>query len=273
MRRDETARAPEAQGAPRALEARGRVSVLLPVKNGEASIGEAVGSVLADLRHQDELIVIDDGSTDRTFAIVAGTPGRVQVLRNRGTGIVDALNTGLAVAVGDYLARCDADDTWLPGHRDRLVTALEADATAVAAFGGAVLIGPGGEPRGLSVPPTADRLAAVLLRENPLVHGTVLARTTAVRAAGGYHDYPGAEDYDLWLRLTRLGGIVTIPTPVYSYRLSDSGAHRTKRRRQARSSVRILLTHGAATRRWSPYGIVRNAGSAVWPGRRFWYSA
>lgn len=248
-----------------------RVTVLLPVRNGGETVAEAVHSVVSDLGPSDELIVIDDGSTDGTCEAVARVSGPIRVVTNRGRGIVDALNTGLRLAEGTHIARCDADDTWLPGHLRHLRSALDRRPGSVAAFGAAALISSSGDSRGDSVPPSPADVRAALLRGNPFIHGTVLARADVVAAAGGYRDLPGAEDYDLWLRLSERGAIATTSESVYRYRLSEATAHRAKRRRQARSSLRILLGHAVRTGEISVRGILRNAASSLWAGPRFWY--
>lgn len=248
-----------------------RISVVLPVKNGAATIESAVASVLADLGPSDELIIVDDSSDDDTRAVVASFRGPIRVLPNRGNGLVDALNTGIVAAQGRYLARCDADDEWLPGHADSLLAALTSEPEAIAVFGASVLTDSEGHPRGVSLPPVSGEVGTALLRSNPFIHGTVLVERRVVSSLGGYRDYPGAEDYDLWMRLARGGAIASTRERVYSYRLSTTDDHRAKRRRQARSTVRILIHHALVTGEVSVCGLLRNIGSAVWPGRRFWY--
>lgn len=249
-----------------------RVSVVMPVRNGGNTLARAVDTVLSDLGPDDELIVVDDGSNDGAITRL-GAHDQLRVLANNGSGIVAALNTGLGAARGEYFARCDADDEWIPGHTARLLELLKGQSNAAAAFGAARLIDNEGIDRGLSTPPKSEAVGRVLLRTNPLIHGTVLARLAVVRNVGGYRDVPGAEDYELWLRLLRTSRIVTTSAEVYVYRMSGSEAHRVKRRRQARSSLWILLAHAFETGRFSLFGIMRNAGSAVWPFRRLWYRA
>lgn len=248
-----------------------RVSVVMPVRDGAASLQAAINSVLADLTWRDELIVVDDGSTDSTAEIALSYGDNVRVVLSAGDGIVDALNTGLRESHGTYIARCDADDLWLPGHIETLLPLLEANPQASAAFGSAILENRSGRTTGRSTPPpSGDPLKLALLRHNPLIHGAVLARRSSLVGVGAYRHVDSAEDYDLWLRLIRTSQIVTSSTPIYVYRLSDGGVHRKKRRRQARSTVRLLLEHGARTGRLSAWGLLRNAASSVWVGPRSW---
>ena len=249
-----------------------RVSVIVPVRNGAATIEYALTSVLSELSEEDELIVVDDKSVDCTRNVVEGFGNRVTLISNSGSGIVDALNTGLRRARGMYIARCDADDAWIIDRLDAQIGALESDPDAAACFGGAILIDAQGNHRGVHMPPVGlESLRSSLLRQNVLNHGTVLARHSAIAGVGGYRDFARAEDYELWLRLLRQAPIVTITRPVYICRLSTPRLHDQKRRVQARSSLRILLQHARLTGEFSLHGLLRNALSAAWPARRFWY--
>ena len=105
------------------------VSVLLPVRNGGAWFALALQSILDQDGCDFELIVIDDGSSDGTSELLAACPdARLRVLRREGGGLVAALNAGLELARGDYVARMDADDIALPGRLARQAATLDADA-------------------------------------------------------------------------------------------------------------------------------------------------
>jgi len=90
------------------------VSVIIPVRNTERDVAESIDSVLAQTRPPDEVIVVDDGSTDRTPAILEGFGSHIVVLRQEQSGPSCAVNTGVARATGDLLAFNDADDLWVP---------------------------------------------------------------------------------------------------------------------------------------------------------------
>ena len=249
-----------------------RVSVIIPVRNGAATIEHALSSVLCELSEEDEIIVVDDKSVDSTRDVVEGFGDHIIFISNSGSGIVDALNTGLHHARGMYIARCDADDAWVTDRLSTQIDVLESNPDAAACFGAAILLDEQGNHRGVQVPPIdLELLRSSLLRRNILIHGAVLARHSAIAGVGGYRHITGAEDYDLWLRLTRNAPIVTITQPVYIYRLSNETSYDLKRRVAARSSLRILFSHARATGEFSLLGLVRNALSAVWPWRRFWY--
>ena len=91
----------------------GSTSVIIPVRNGERLVGEAIASALAQLGAGDEIVVVDDGSTDRTRAAVeAAADRRVRLVPSGGRGVSAARNVGIAVACGEFIAFLDHDDTW-----------------------------------------------------------------------------------------------------------------------------------------------------------------
>jgi glycosyltransferase involved in cell wall biosynthesis len=112
-----------------------RVSVIIPVHNTERYVAESIDSVLAQRRPADEVIVVDDGSTDRTPAVLAQFGSRITVLRQRHLGVSAALNAGLARATGDHLAFNDADDLWLPDKLTLQCELLAGEPGLEAAFG------------------------------------------------------------------------------------------------------------------------------------------
>lgn len=198
------------------------VTVLLPVRNGQAYLAAAIDSVLAQDHTDFELLVVDDGSTDATpaiLAVAAAADSRVRILRG-GDGLVAALNHGLAAAAAPWIARMDADDL---AHPQRLTTQLRAaqQAPETAAFGSAyrVIDGAGRLFRVVREPLEPTAIAAELPRRNCLAHPTVLLRRDAVLAIGGYRPaFPQAEDYDLWLRLAERHKLRNLPEVLLDYR-------------------------------------------------------
>ncbi|MEP7064300.1 MAG: glycosyltransferase family A protein [Betaproteobacteria bacterium] len=136
-----------------------RVSAVMPVYNGDRYLAEALDSIDAQTRPVDEIVVVDDGSTDGSAAIVAGYP-KVRYLHQPNAGCAAARNRGVAAANGDAIAFIDQDDRWLPGHLARMVGVLEREpqlgfvACAVANFLSPELtaLPPGVAPAMLAVP-------------------------------------------------------------------------------------------------------------------------
>ncbi len=192
------------------------LSVLLPVRNGEPHLQEALDSLAAQTFPDFEVLAVDDGSTDGTGEILremARVDSRVKVLTQEPRGIVVALELARSRARGRYLARMDADDRSLP-ERFRRQMAM------VTAHGGPLACGAGvacfpretlregalryeGWVNGLV---TQEEIERDLFVECPIPHPTLLARAEALDLAGGYRDRGWPEDYDLVLRLWEAGG-------------------------------------------------------------------
>lgn len=111
------------------------ISVLIPCFNAERYVGEALGSVLQQSLAPAEIIVIDDGSTDRSMEVVRREAPGARVVRQPNGGISRARNHALRLASGEALAFLDADDTWPPDSLARRVAVLEADPALLAAAG------------------------------------------------------------------------------------------------------------------------------------------
>lgn len=200
-----------------------RVSWLIPVRNDARRLGDAVRSALDDSFVDDEVIVIDDGSSDDPSAHLPVDP-RVRFVRQEPSGIVAALERGRAAARHPLIARLDADDISLPGRLDAQRAALKAD-EALAVVGGRVeiVVDHGEIPQGMRTfvdwINSLDDPAREILVESPLVHPAVMIRKSALDAVGGWRDGDFPEDYDLWLRLAAAGfGIASVPTKVMLWR-------------------------------------------------------
>lgn len=192
-----------------------RISVLLPVRDAEATVEVALASCTAQTGVDLEVVVVDDGSGDaspRILSRIAAADPRVRIVTTPPRGIVAALETARRTARGRVLARMDADDVALPGRFATQLAALEAD-PALGVVGGHVRIVPrSGLTRGrrryeawLNGLTDADEVERDLFVECPLAHPTWMLRREAVEAVGGYRDRGWPEDHDLLFRL-REGG-------------------------------------------------------------------
>ena len=191
----------------------GRVSVLLPLKNGLPHLHDAMASLIAQTYPDVEILVIDDGSEDGGPEEIQGRAlSHVRVVPSNGQGIAAALNTGLKLATGEFIARHDADD-W--SHPERLARQAEyllrhpeIDVlTTCAEF-----VDVEGRPAENAWTSTVRRqhdavqtpadLARLLPRTCAIHHATMMARRDVLRAAGGYRSaFVCAQEYDLSLRL------------------------------------------------------------------------
>jgi glycosyltransferase involved in cell wall biosynthesis len=174
--------------------------VIVPCFNGSATLERALVSALTQSVPPAEIIVVDDGSSDvaATEAIVARYPGRVRLVRQSNGGPAAARNAGVRLASSTWLAFLDADDTWREQKMDR-----QFDLVKSAQIG---LIHDSGEKRGAISPaaPTFDDL----WRHNWVRTSSAVVRRQAFLSVGGFdedRDLVGAEDYNLWLRISAAG--------------------------------------------------------------------
>jgi len=160
-----------------------RQSVILPVLNGAAYIAEAIGSALPQLSADDEIVVIDNGSTDGTIAIVEaiGDP-RIKLIAESQPGPAAARNAGLKIATGDLISFLDHDDSWPEGRNAGLLAALAANPEVDGAYGRfRVRVEPGcddqgfGERDGILTP---SALLHVHIFRRALVEATGMMDTT-----------------------------------------------------------------------------------------------
>lgn len=202
------------------------ISVLLPFRNAAATIAEAAASVLADMTDDDELVAVDDGSTD-AGADRLPSDRRIVLVRLEGAGIVSALKAGIAASRGDLLARMDADDVSLAGRLSASRALLDADPSLAVAATCIETIGVG---EGLasyvawqnSILSKADHANAIFV-ESPVCHPSTTIRRSALESVGGFADPPWPEDWDLWLRFVERGfGIAKVPRVLFQWRRHDA---------------------------------------------------
>jgi hypothetical protein len=230
-----------------------RISVVLAVRDGAAYLAEAVDSILAQTLRDFELVVVDDGSTDATPSILAEfgrRDPRVVVVRQEPGGLAAALNRGVRQARAVYVARMDADDIAYPQRLESQVSFLDGDEAALVGTAWHE-VDSGGRRLRTVVPPTRhDELVRVLARRNPFCHPTVVFRREAWRAVGGYRSAfaPGAEDYDLWLRLAEHYRLACLPQPLLDYRLhfGNLSARTVRRQVEATYAARAAAARRAA---------------------------
>lgn len=243
-------------GRSRVCSAVSRISVVLPHRDAATTLGEAAESVLADLGRDDELVLVDDGSSDGSAELVAALAARdprVVRVESGGTkehaaGLVGALARGIAAARGAFIGRMDADDVSLRG-RFAAQRALLASDEGLAAVGTRVELFPSpgaGMQRYVawqnSLVTRGDHARDIFV-EAPLCHPSTLLRRAALDAVGGYRELAWSVDYDLWLRLDAAGyGLAKVPEVLLRWRTSPNSMTWT----HPRNSAALFLEARAA---------------------------
>lgn len=197
------------------------VSIILPTHNGARFIERAIASVRSQTYTDWELVVVDDGSTDGTAQIVAKLAeedARIRVVQNENNlGIQKTLNTGLAQATGEYIARIDDDDAWTDHAKlAAQVAYLDSHPDCVLVGTGARVVDEEGrESFRYRFPETDATIRRSMLSKNCFAHASVVFRKDVALRAGGYGEgteVRHVEDHDLWLRLGTLGSLANLPT-------------------------------------------------------------
>ncbi|MBU6175497.1 MAG: glycosyltransferase family 2 protein, partial [Planctomycetes bacterium] len=192
----------------------------------EAFIREAVESVVSqDFQHW-EMIVVDDGSSDRTKEIVrefVARDSRIRLIENQHGGVSTARNTGIELAKYEWIALLDADDVFLPGKLRTQLEAASKDPEVVLWGTYAYNIGESGKVYDMAQDGPTNRKAFELLRKKGAVvmlknSSTLFRRELALKLGGFDSRYDSSEDTELWNRMAEYGPVSVIPKPLILYR-------------------------------------------------------
>ena len=186
------------------------VSVLIPAHNAANYVEDALDSVLRQTFDDFEVIVVNDGSTDSTPDILDEMnrrDERIRVIHAPQRGIIAALNLGIAVCEGKFIARMDADDICHPDRLRSQVELMESN-SEISVCGTLVKMFPRRNLRGgmvryekwLNSLISQEQIHRDIFIESPLAHPSTMLRRNELIELGGYREYGWAEDYDLWLR-------------------------------------------------------------------------
>lgn len=217
------------------------ISVVTSVYNGAEHLRQSVESVLAQTYTEFEFLIVDDGSTDGSAAILAeygACDARIRVIEQENQGLTKALIRGCAEARGQYIARHDGDDLSLPGRFASQAAWLQAHPDAAFVSCWSYGMGPAGEilfEVKRSCEAETCMTGLVELEEGPPGHGSVMFRADAYRQVGGYRaEFRYAQDWDLWLRLADVGQFGCVSQFGYAYRVSESSISAFRRQQQLR---------------------------------------
>jgi len=201
------------------------VSVITPAYTAAHTLRACVGSIRAQSFQDWEHIIVDDGSTDNTWALLnelSGEDSRLRIMQQANAGQGKTRNVAIEAARGRYIALLDADDWSLPERLEMQVAFLDAHPD-VDVLGGAIInVSEIGEDLGVSkLASDHDALATDIYRRCPFFTSTVMGRVTFFRALEGFaEDLTRAQDYDLWLRGYSRFRYHNLQTPLSYYRRS-----------------------------------------------------
>jgi len=232
------------------------VSVVMSVYNEERVVAETIESILCQTGIEFEFIIVNDGSTDGSGAVLdayASRDARLRVINQSNQGLTRALATGCAAATGVFIARQDAGDRSLPGRLKQQAKLLCENSGVVLATCGTRFIGPAGEELYTVAPSSAELMTGLSSLElrtirGPSHHGSTMFRRDAYERVGGYRAaFRVAQDLDLWLRLVEIGPCIADRWPGYCAVLSPHGISSRRREEQIKTAHTIIRC--ARTRR------------------------
>lgn len=209
-----------------------KVSVIMPVFNGEAYIEGAINSVLEQSLDDFELIIVNDGSSDHTLDLVnAFADKRIKLInRSENSGLAVTRNEGVAAASGQYVAMLDSDDTATPDRLEIQSGFLDHNRDIGVVGSWVNVLDEKGHFTGevWQLETCAEKMPAALLFHNCLAQSAVMIRRELLDSAPYRLDFPPAEDYDLWVRLAKTTRLVNIPRALVNYRCHPAGVSRRK---------------------------------------------
>lgn len=225
------------------------ITVVMPVFNGEKYIKEAVDSVLIQTFKNFELIIVNDGSADRTLEILnTYTDERINIVNIENNGLVHALNLGISLAEGKYIARMDSDDICAENRFELQLACFEQDQAVDIVSGNVNFIDENSENIGKLIHEnfSFEILKNFLLYKEsgkPIVHPTVMIKKEVINKVNGYRNYHSCEDRDLWLRCIDLFKFVNLNEILLSYRVNILGISHKNAINQMASGIQAIVNY------------------------------
>lgn len=223
-----------------------KISVLMPVYNGELFLDEAIKSVLNQTMGDFELLAIDDGSTDRTEDIIRSfDDNRIRYIKNEtNSRLIKTLNRGIEISRGEYIARMDADDISFPQRFQRQLEFFKRNPKIQVCGSYAIRIDENGVHGALLKRPSGGELLNSIWLPNPLIHPTVMMKSELARKYSYDLNSLHCEDYDLWIRMAKNGVVIdNLTAPLLYYRVHSSGVSVQNRELQLKNSFAVFMRH------------------------------
>jgi len=224
------------------------ISVVLPVRNGEKYIFDAVNSVLNQTYTNFECIIVNDGSTDETLSIINSfNDHRIKVITTEGVGLVNALNIGIERSSNEIIARMDADDICMLNRFEEQIQYFN-DSKVGVVCSNIEIINERNEVTGCAIETYNDRheVLDMLLykkKKKPIVHPSSMVRKSLLLEIGGYRHFNSSEDRDLWLRLVDKCDFVRTQKKLLKYRINPEGISKSKSFEQKLNSMMTVINY------------------------------
>lgn len=215
----------------------------MPVKNGEKYISRAMGQLLRNYKQGDQILVVDDNSSDQTARMLEEYSYKynfVQVFKNPGSGLVSGLNFGIRCAQNPWIARFDVDDIYVDNRIEEQRKIISDETVAI--FCDYHFLNDFGENLGhmpSAIFPSATSISLITSTRSP--HPGVIFNRTAAIEVGLYRSEDFlAEDLSLWLRLSRVGSLRTCPLDLLGYVLNSESITANNRLKMLRKKQEVI---------------------------------
>ncbi len=227
------------------------VSIILPVYNGAAYLAEAIESIITQTYQNLEIIILNDGSTDASQAIISSfNDHRIIAIQQDNIGLAETLNKGIKLAKGEYMARQDADDISLPDRIQKQINYLQSHPEILVLGTRAKIFKDQGQYIGEHKHAlNAAELHFDILFENPFVHSSIMFKKIHIEKLGYYNtDRSYFEDWELWSRFVEIGNIGNLKSNLVEYRHHEQGLSKSdyyfnadSRSLQTKKNIKHLL--------------------------------
>ena len=202
-----------------------KVTVLMPVYNGERYLKEAIESVLAQDFPDFEFLIINDGSTDSSGAIISSyTDPRIRTVDNgENIGLVNTLNKGLELASGEYIARMDCDDICIKNRLSVQVKLMDGN-KELGASGSFYRLLRNNKKAIADFPLTNEEIKCFMVFNCPLAHPSVIIRTSLIKKHNLYYssEFTHSEDYNLWSDISQYAQLANVSEVLLDYRVHEN---------------------------------------------------
>ena len=222
------------------------IAAIIAVYNGANLIRRSLESILAQTRPADEVIVIDDGSSDDTGEIVRSYGSRVRYIFQENSGVSTARNRAVSAATSEWVAFLDHDDEWLPRKLERQAAAVEADPGAMVCYTALEVRNIDGREWVEHIP--VERIWPLARLRNPFPPSVAMVRRSAFLEAGGFYEglkRAGVEDWEFFARFLSRHRAIALTEPLARYHAVPNSASRNYQRMLADSLT--ILDRGLLT--------------------------
>lgn len=244
-----------------------QVSIIMPAYNSEGTLAQSIESVLNQTFAGWELLIVDDGSEDSTFEIAscyAAQDARIRVIRQENRGVAGARNRALAEVCGDLIAFLDSDDLWRQDKLEKQIVVFELDDRIGLCYTDKLCFVTdiySAYPCNTMAPVTISDEQLRLLVHDYIGTLTVMVRRTAIESAGVFDETLfGTEDWDMWIRVSRMYRIYHFPEALAYYREHSQGISKNKQR-HLKEKYKVMQKHLLSSEAGLPR---RYVGEAMW---------